>query len=288
MGAIPVYIMEEHSEAFYYWGLALSKGEIPKTGNTLFHVDHHDDLEGGGYFHDFTKEFSGIEDRKEFTYQYLGIADFIIPAIYDGIFQTLYNMKMLRKTDFVKQSRVILRRSENELYMTKYIPFLHGQFKEDTSKRYTFFDYYEGSLAETGMLEQVVLDIDLDYFCWDNSLKGVPPKRIEITKDAYRDWQENPYHPLRILPKRAVYVEEVQGRYYLRYEEPDQRQEIADEEKVARRIERFFEWLGELPWKPVLIDICRSATSGYMPPERVRFVEERVLDGLSGLYQLKF
>ena len=47
---IPVYCMEEHHEAFYYWGLAVENGYLQKEGNTLFHIDHHDDLENGGYF----------------------------------------------------------------------------------------------------------------------------------------------------------------------------------------------------------------------------------------------
>ena len=46
---IPVYCMEEHHEAFYYWGLAVENGYLQKEGNTLFHIDHHDDLENGAF-----------------------------------------------------------------------------------------------------------------------------------------------------------------------------------------------------------------------------------------------
>ncbi|XP_045211860.2 uncharacterized protein LOC123563237 [Mercenaria mercenaria] len=39
-----VYIVEEHHEVIPYWFAAARKGTIPKTGNTLVHIDGHSDL----------------------------------------------------------------------------------------------------------------------------------------------------------------------------------------------------------------------------------------------------
>ena len=282
---IPVYCMEEHHEAFYYWGLAIENGDINKKGNTLFHIDHHDDLEGGGYFRDFTKIFQNLEERKKFTYESLGIADFIVPALYEGIFSKMYNMKALIPREFQVQEKFVRLVGKNALVTGNYIPFLHASYRKEENEKYNFFTYYEGSLSETGELEQVVLDIDLDYFCWDDSLQTVPPKRIEITKEAYEEFQKNPYHPFRILPRKLLKAEAIDEKFYLRYEEAIVCEKKADKEKIQKRIDRFIEWLKNLEWQPQMITICRSAHSGYLPAEYAQFVEEQLKAGLEDVYK---
>lgn len=285
---IPVYCMEEHNEAFYYWGLAVEKGYLNREGNTLFHVDHHGDLEGGGYFHDFSKPFQNLNDRKQFTYEKLGIADFIVPALYEGIFSQIYNMKALTPRPFVPRERFVKRIGNSALMMGEYVPFLHADLRKGKKEEYRFFTYCEGSLSDTPKLENTALDIDLDYFCWDNSLKTVPPKRIEITKEAYEEYRENPYHPFRILPRRLLKTEESGGRFYIRYEEPPVQTKEADEARIRKRIERFMEWLQTVSWQPRLITLCRSAYSGYLPAGYARLVEELVREGLENIYQLTY
>ena len=282
---IPVYCMEEHNEAFYYWGLAMENGYINPKGNTLFHIDHHDDLEGGSYFWDFTEPFHNLEERKKFTYESLGIADFIIPALYEGTFSKIYNMKGLISKKFQSQEQFVRLVGNNALVRGNYIPFLHASYRKEENEKYSFFTYYEGSLSETEKLEQVVLDIDLDYFCWDDSLQTVPPKRIEITKEAYEEYQKNPYHPFRILPRRLLKTEEIDGKYYLRYEEPAICEKKAEEAKIRKRMECFLEWLKSVEWQPQIITICRSAHSGYLPFEYAQFVEELLKAGLEDVYR---
>lgn len=285
---IPVYCMEEHNEAFYYWGAAVEKGYLGREGNTLFHVDHHDDLESGGYFHDFTQPFQNLEERKRFTYEKLGIADFIVPALYEGIFSKLYNMKALLPKKFESRERFVKRIGSNALMLGEYVPFLHGVYRREKREEYRFFTYYEGSLSDTLELENTVLDIDLDYFCWDDSLKSVPPKRIEITKEAYEEYQENPYHPFRILPRRLLKTEESGGHFYIRYEEPPIQEKEADETRIRKRVDRFMEWLRTVSWQPCLITLCCSAHSGYLPAEYAGLVEELVREGLESIYQLTY
>ena len=288
---IPVYYMEEHNEAFYYWGLAIEEGYLPEKGNVLFHVDHHDDLECGGYHWDFTKPFADLEERKKFTYEKLGIADFIVPALYEGIFTELYNMKSLLPHKFKCEERYVRRRGKNELSMGVYIPFVHGSYRNEEKgsgeKEYRFFSYFEGSLENTKELENAVLDIDLDYFCWDDGLQSVPPKRIEITRDAYEEYMKNPYHSFRILPRRLIVAEKADGRYFLRYEEPPVYQKAVSEDRVCERIERFAAWLQAVPWKPALITICRSAHSGYLPVMFAELAEEKVRNSLKMIYEIE-
>lgn len=285
---IPVYCMQEHHEAFYYWGLAIEKKYINEKGNTLFHIDHHDDFECGGYKRDFTKSFSSLEERKKFTYEELGIADFIVPAMYEGIFSQFYNMKSVVPKKFVHQDRFIRRIGNNALTVGEYIPFLHSQYRKDNNNEYSFFTYFEGSLESTEQLENVVLDIDLDYFCWDDTLSTVPPKRLEITEEAYKEYINNPYHAFRILPRKLIRAEAVDGRFYLRYEEPIVFEKQADEEKIHKRVDRFEKWLSSLSWKPSLITVCRSANSGYLPSQYAKLVEVLVKNCLQNIYELDY
>lgn len=281
---MPFLTMEEHHEAFYYWGLAVEKGWIAPHGNVLFHVDHHDDLTCGGYFHDFSRPFTDLEERRTFTYSHLGIADFIFPALYEGLFSHMFNMKGLVKQPFSSEEQLIRLRGKNSLEPGKYVPFLHADKRRDGADGYGFYTYHEGALSDTGPLENVVLDIDLDYFCWDDALSTVLPKRIEITKEAYEEFSAEPYHPFRILPRALVRAEEEDGRCYLRYMEAPIEEKAADEAQIRARTDRFFDWLGRQPWEPALVTICRSAHSGYLPQDRAALVEELVCDGLQKLW----
>jgi hypothetical protein len=277
---IPIEIIEEHNEAYYIWWKAVEEGILPPTGNTLFHIDHHDDMECGGYFWDFTTPFTDLAQRERFTYEKLGIADFIAPALFEGLFQTFYNMKALIPIPFQKTERFVHLKGTSELQMGNYIPLLHSTRRKNGDSTYRFFDYYEGSLTDTPPLKSVVLDIDLDYFCWDDTLATVPPKRMEITKEAYQEYQTDRYHPFRIIPKRMIFAEEENEHYYLRYQEVPGAHKETTEEQIKKRATRFLDWLAKQPWTPTLITLCRSAHSGYLPSDKAVYVEKVVREGL--------
>ena len=288
---IPLYKIEEHNEAFYCWKDAIGKGYLDAEGNLLLHVDHHDDMEAGGYFHDFCKKLESLEEAEDFTYNCLGIADFIIPAIYEGMFHVMLNMKALRAVPWRGEEMLVKRFGSNTLVKQAYIPFLHAQKKREQEDGYAFYTYYEGSLCglpeELELNRKLVLDIDLDYFCWDDSLATTAPKRIEITKEAYTDYMSDRYHPFRILPRRLLTASEVDGRFYLTYQEPDTFETQADAERVEKRIHRFLEWLKQADIQPCMIDVCRSARSGYLPADWAEFVEGKVMEGLAALYEME-
>jgi hypothetical protein len=164
--------------------------------------------------------------------------------------------------------------------MGNYVPLLHSSRRKEKDITYRFFDYYEGSLSDTPLLESVVLDIDLDYFCWDDTLATVPPKRMEITQKAYQEYQTDRYHPFRIIPKRMIFTEEVNGHYYLRYQEVPGSPKETTEEQIKKRATRFLDWLAKQPWTPTLITLCRSTHSGYLPSDKAAYVEKVIREGL--------
>ncbi|MFV0414193.1 MAG: UPF0489 family protein [Oscillospiraceae bacterium] len=282
---IPLYILEEHNEAFAAWFAAVADGVVPR-GATLLHVDHHDDMECGGYDHDFSRPVATRRQAKAFVQNAAGIADFIIPALWEGWFSAIVMVKSVVPEPFRSEKRFIRHRGGGVLRSGRSVPFVHGKYDGDPNAPYRFFTYTEGFGYPLCLGGPCVLDIDIDYFCWDDSLSTAGPKRMEITKDAWAQYQSDPHHPFRLFPRRLLRVVEAGGRHYLEYKEHDVVPPPADEAHIARRVERLCAWLAGNNIRPVYISLCRSRFSGYTPAGRWRFVESTLLEGLGGLYPL--
>ena len=281
---IPVFRMEEHCEAYAIWHLAIDEGILAPTGNLLLHVDHHDDLEGGPYRHDFTVPVTNAAQALDLVREVLGIADFIVPAFWEKIFDRMINFKSIFPLKKAEEEKIVQLRGSSDLMMRNEIPLVDGE--EDERKRP--IRYEELSLVKPAPIEQpVVLDIDLDYFCFDNSLSTGESARLEITREAYEDFCARPRHPLRITARRMMYVEREAERYYMVMREPGPPKRVTREERIRERVEKFFAWLRENQIRPVMIDICRSRISGYCPADRWELVEELVLEGLRELYPVE-
>ena len=283
---IPVFRMEEHCEAYAIWHMAIDEGLIAPTGNMLLHVDHHDDLESGPYVHDFSVPTQNAAQALEMVRNVLGIADFIVPAFWEGVFNRMLNFKSIFGVKKPGGEKIVQLRGNNDLCLRDPIGLVDGDADEDESKRVFFYE--ELSLMRPEPIEQpVVLDIDLDYFCFDNSLSTGETPRIEITREGYEGFLADPRHPLRILARRMAYAEREGERYYLVIREPSPPKRVTREERIRQRVDKFFAWLKENEIRPVLIDICRSRISGYCPADRWELVEELVLQGLGEMYEIQ-
>lgn len=290
---IPVMRMYEHNEAYYCWDQMVKRGYIPEKGNYLLHVDHHDDMESGGYAWNFDHRPMSEEEVRFFTYEVLGIADFIMPAVYYKLFSDVHILKNVMPQKMAGDTCFVRCVETCELQRGKMIPFLHGKYMEQEDSEYRFFNLYEGSMFENDTFikaiegKSVVLDVDLDYFCWDDMLRSVGPKRIEITKEAYEEVMSNPYHPYRIMPKRLLSVVEEDGRYYLEYKEHGRNYPIPTKERMEKRMDKLLAWFKECELTPAAIDICSSHYSGYLPKDVYPWIEERFLEKLGEVWDLE-
>lgn len=289
---VPLFIIEEHHEAWFIWNYGYFNGFIRPFGNTLLHVDAHEDM-GISRFNASVDE---LEDdlQKIYTYgcQELGIASFIIPAIYRGI---INNYTFLGRYDAYcgkKQNRFAASwQSRGKYFETGEVkPFLRKYLESGENKwgQYQFYSCQEIGLAGRFTTSQpLILDIDLDYFSCDNSLSSAKSK-IEITKEAYLDFTNNRYHPLRIMPAAAFSVGKEDEQYYLYYTERQEEQDLkkVSTDTIDKRIDRFIDFLRNNNLKPGLIDICRSRFSGYTPADQWKYIEDKLLEGLSRLYDL--
>ena len=280
---IPLYIIEEHHEAFYIWNKATQEGILPPFGNTLLHVDHHPDFESGAYGTDFCELFSTLADMHTLTYKNLGIADFICPAIYQGIFNDVVLLQ--NYTPFLSKPEDKIIRLDTECVLVVEAPTLFTRSALlNPEAQHRLFTYRTGGLGMFHTPQTLVLDIDIDYFCWDDSLSGVADKRLEITGQAYREVTENPYHPFRLFPRAWLQPEEENGRYYLRYRGLPNPVPIPEKERIQKRINLFINWLKQNEVSPCMISLCRSRYSGYTPGSVWKELETTLLTSLAEVY----
>lgn len=288
---IQTFIMEEHHEAFLYWNYFIKQNLIKTTGNYLLHIDHHDDIEGGSYNCDFSSFFSdpSLEEIKDFTYSKLGIADFIIPAIFEGLFSTVHILKNLHPKAIEDTEEFVRLINGNTLVRGKMYPFLHNDLKESHDPEFSFYTMRTGGLDDLkrNRRQPLVLDVDLDYFCWDDSLKSVPPKLMEITETAYKEYMENPYNPFRILPRHLIWAVQKDNKYYLQYQEAMKKEPLPEDSTICKRIDNLLTWMDKKKITPSVIDICRSARSGYLPAEKAKFTETEFLKRLGNVMNIK-
>ena len=289
---IPVFKIEEHHEAFLCWNEMIQRGCISSEGIYLLHLDHHDDMEGGGYGWNLNHMPSDMDEVRSFTYDVLGIADFILPSIYQGIFSEVHILKDILPQVMTSEKSFVRCLENTQLISGKYIPFFHGRFKDKPDSGYRFYELHRGGLTDgekfRHMIEgkAVVLDVDLDYFCWDDSLSTRWPKRIEITREAYLDYQDNPYHPFRIMPKRWVHGVEDKGKYYLEYRENIPVNKVGSRKQMEKRMDSVITWFAKCELKPAAIDICRSRYSGYLPAEVFPWIEDTFMRKLGEVMEI--
>lgn len=287
---IPVTVMDEHNDAYYHWICYIEHKFIPPAGNYLLHIDHHDDFEFGGYDWDLNKMPDTPKDALDFVDRALGIADFIAPTLWQGIFSTVHIMKNLVPRPLEAAEEFVRLTGGTVLTRGKYIPFIHAQKKREEAKNYRFYTNISGGLGTEDRIPgddfsgQVVLDVDLDYFCWDDSLSTAGDKRMEITKEAYVDYMSDRNHPFRLFPIKYVKAAEHGGRYYLEYKENRAQDKRPDDERIIKRMDRLFEWFVRIGLKPSAIDVCRSSYSGYLPRDRADFVEREFMKRLKQTY----
>jgi hypothetical protein len=111
---IKTFLIEEHHEAFLVWKYAILNNWMPARGNSLLHIDEHSDM-GTPRFNTSIYNLNGDTNViKNFVYTELNIASFIMPAIYQDIFDKVYWIKQQHRltsshsNDAVKKTLCLL------------------------------------------------------------------------------------------------------------------------------------------------------------------------------------
>jgi hypothetical protein len=278
---IEVFVVEEHNEAFFVWNYARQKGLIPDRLNTLLHVDYHADMHLPLLETSITKLDENLANALSFAQNQLSISDFILPAVYQGLFNEIYWMHQDRKMPDKEQHLNVFSHQGDghNLFVTD--NFLQaGIFNPD--RRCAVFRQidHNDSISPSG---RIILDIDLDYFGCDTG--SGETWEVEVAEDEYRRFFGEPRHRLRMKFGGKIQAQTRDGKHFFVYRpNPLHNQPSLEPDKIAERIDRFVDWLEKNKITPALIDICRSRFSGYAPATQWRQMEEHLLERLGALF----
>lgn len=275
---IPLFRVEEHHEAFLVWHKAIRGGVIPPACNILLHVDEHSDMAVPKLRRPLLSVGCRLVDISTLTYEELDIGNFIWPGVYQRIFSEVCWMRH-RHTSQPPVRRMSIRPVNPEC--TEFETYID---REAVDRTMLYRQIQADSVFEAQ--DPVVLDIDLDYFS-SHRLPDCSGRRLEVTRDAFDEFQSNPYHFLRISPGSKIATACEDGRYYFYF--GDQRPRIApvSRDEIVARMNAFIAFLQRCEVDPRLIVMCRSRFSGYTPADQWEFVERELIGRLSSLYVLK-
>lgn len=279
---IPLFLLEEHHEAFLAWNYSVMKGWLPAEDSTLLHVDEHADLEFPAPDTPIRQAVARLEDLVAFTYSELSIASFLYPALYLGLFRRVYWLR--QEHDEGSVSEILCVTTDEEGRRLRRSPTLSLTAALDPERRCFRLTPVTADDTIDVPTDRIVLDIDLDCFSCDNR-KG-EDWEIEITKAAYEAIRQDRYHPLRLASGNLVKARERDGSYYLcsNYGALAETDLKVGEQTICERIDALVAFLSRNSIQPAIIDIARSRFSGYTPAGQWEFIEAKLLEGLSLLY----
>lgn len=288
---VPLFIMEEHHEAFFVWHYAIQAGLMAPTGNKLLHVDEHADIGAPRLFQSVDELGSDLDAIHRFAFNELSCFEFIVPSLYQGLFDELV---WLRQAPERKSDQLLIVRTPRragQLFDLVAYNLVNGKRALPPSApadghqvRYL----HQAEADPLPALNKVVLDIDLDYFSCEDAVNQA--QRLEVTQAEFEAFQTNRYHFLRISQGSRIKMREEGGRFFLylkNYQEAAPTPLRVSEETIVARLDRFAEFLARNHIQPQIIDIARSRFSGYTPSDQWAFIERQLLERLAALYPLE-
>ncbi len=301
----PLFIIEEHHEAFFVWNYCIHKGFIKPDHNCLLHVDSHSDFSIPTLKTSIDSLNGNIQKIHEFTYDELSISTFLIAAVYQGIFNQvtwLDQVKNVKSKELFSPDKLLKGGHDFSIKDKKYVEaFVQARGNDGKTlmvKKLTpkikvlqyagrkDFSYHYMSTNEKLKTEYpIVLDIDLDYFSCISNPRKTTELKLEISQETYT-LLKDPYHPVNLLMTKPT-VKKIENRYFAFFSEPDKdyvSETKVDKIEIVSRIDSFVDFLRYNHVQPQIIDICRSRYSGYTPLDQWEFIENNLIKALKKLY----
>jgi hypothetical protein len=298
MSGIPTIIVEEHHEAFVVWHEAVRCEWLKPTGNVLLHVDSHADLNDARLTTPLSRIPHDLAGVDQFALRELGIARFIVPALYQGRFRS-FTWLYPRRTVSTPAAHgyLLVQQADSDglnfvSRFSKQLPWgaIHHPNLKCVAATYcdlAVAGQELSAVAKAAATANLALDIDLDFFSCD-AWPHVTPFRLEITRNQFERLRNDRYHPLLILADGQFTLAEIEDRHYLVSREASVTASPCrlTESQIEQRIDQFVTCLAALRLTPSLVTICRSRISGFTPADQWEFIEQQLLDRLQQLYPL--
>ncbi len=286
--SIPLIAMEEHHQAFAAWFWARQNGILSSEAAHLLHVDTHSDFHVPLLRTSLSQVPADLEAIKRFAEDELTISSFIIPALYLEIFDEVTWLSTSPEASGKSENVFVSTVGSEKIELLFGIDGARMRTLGNADARISAFREIEVS-ENVSTSREIVLDIDLDYFLCNN-LTMPQQCLLEISKECFEEFIENPYHSLRLIPGVSVHVLKKGEQYFADFgsleggglERPEQASATIDS-----RLQHFESFLQRLEPAPKLILLARSRYSGYTPLEFAEKIEAGVRRILNNRYSIK-
>ncbi len=290
----PVYIFDEHSEAFYYWQVARHDGLIDGPID-LFHIDAHDDMDclhrfrQSLYLGDQPTNGEVLQYYRDFARTELHIGGFIVPAVLAGFIRNIYFIYPRWRDLTDRRRRMSVCSIFGEGTRLKH----NVKVGSDTDRRVSMacpdlrtYWFTTTSTERIPKARRVILDIDFDYFACRDSVFNHMAFELQITREQFV-LRNLILDDARLPHARFEFAFlERKGKYYVKvsHKREEEREHLPTEEEILTEMDYLMERLRAARTRPVAITVSRSSGSGYCPSEYVPFIEAELTRRLALLW----
>ncbi|MFB0564449.1 MAG: UPF0489 family protein [Candidatus Aminicenantaceae bacterium] len=287
---VPIYIFDEHDEAFYFWHKAKYEGYL-KEPLDLFHVDGHDDMnrvekfERSIYFNSYQRE-SYLEFYENFVKKELNNASFIFPAILNGLIKDVYFIYPKWRNFKPRRKQFTVASAFGEGKILKYGIKVDKHSDPRILKALPDMKCFNFHMLEVEGIpknRKVILDIDLDYFACRDSISNNVNYSLEITKEQFLKKEAVLKDKSLRFSGLLFHFFKKNKKYYVRIE----RKKVKDmsylptTKEIESSMNNLMSTLVSKNTKPIVITISRSCISGHCPNNYFKSIETKLKQKLA-------